>query len=294
MKAKPIKTVTVVVTAIDEPVPGIKRFVLTDPDGWTLPPFRPGAHIDVHLASGLVRTYSLCNEPADGERYVIAVKREDAGRGGSRYMHDELQPGAVLGVSIPRGGVPLHPSATNILTGVTIPTFNPYYPVGGPTGGSTLRAYYNIGWESPSITSFYELAQRYQLGLTIALPGAWSGRVWYAMTNDANYNIVRGTTNKAAVSAALGWTIASTPVSGTTPGIAAWTKPSSVPYLNLLCDPLAYQCNSPDTIAYVQGIRDGALALADIRNLEDPEPDDRHGDAVAQHDLLHGAPPRGT
>lgn len=115
MKAKPIKTVTVVVTAIDEPVPGIKRFVLTDPDGWTLPPFRPGAHIDVHLASGLVRTYSLCNEPADGERYVIAVKREDAGRGGSRYMHDELQPGAVLGVSIPRGGVPLHPSATNIL-----------------------------------------------------------------------------------------------------------------------------------------------------------------------------------
>jgi outer membrane receptor protein involved in Fe transport len=146
----------------------------------------------------------------------------------------------------------LSPSATNIITGVTIPTFNPYYPTGGPTG---LRASYNIGWESPSITSFYELAQRYQLGLNIALPGDWSGRVWYAMTNDANYNLVRGTTNKAAVSAALGWTVNSTLPVGSTPAIPTWTKPSAVPYLNLLCDPLAYQCNSPDTIAYIQGVR---------------------------------------
>jgi iron complex outermembrane receptor protein len=149
----------------------------------------------------------------------------------------------------------LSPSATNIIGGVTIPTFNPYYPTGGPTGANTLRAYYNIGWESPSITAFYELAQRYQLGLNIALPADWSGRVWYAMTNDANFNIVRGTTNKAAVSAALGWTVNATPVAGTTPMIASWTKPAAVPYLNLLCDPLAYTCNSPDTIAYIQGIR---------------------------------------
>ncbi len=134
----------------------------------------------------------------------------------------------------------LSPSTTNILGGVTIPTFNPYYPTGGPTGGSTLRAHYNLGFESPSITSFYELAQRYQLGLNIALPGDWSGRVWYSQTQDANYNIVKGTTNKAAVSAALGWTLPATPPAGTTPAIATWTKPGSVPYLNLVCDPLAY------------------------------------------------------
>ena len=99
----------------------------------------------------------------------------------------------------------LSPASTNIVTGVAIPTFNPYYPIGNaPTN---LRAYYNLGWESPSITTFYELAQRYQLGLNIALPGDWSGRVWYSMTSDANYNLVSGTTNKNAVSAALGWTI---------------------------------------------------------------------------------------
>ena len=37
--------------------------------------------------------------------------------------------------------------------------------------------------------------------------------------------------------------------------IATWTKPGSVPYLNLVCDPLAYTCNSPETLAYIQGIR---------------------------------------
>jgi outer membrane receptor protein involved in Fe transport len=148
----------------------------------------------------------------------------------------------------------LSPAATNILS-VAIPTFNPYYPTGGPRGGNTLRANYNIGWESPSITTFYELAQRYQLGLNIALPGDWSARVWYAQTQDANYSLVRGTVNKNAVSAALGWTIGITPAGGTTPAIGTWTKPGSVPYLNLVCDPLSYQCNSPDTLAYIQGIR---------------------------------------
>ena len=112
--ARPIKTVALVVASIDEPGPGIKRFVLEDQDKWPLPPFRPGAHIDVHLAPGLVRTYSLCNEPADRRRYVIAVKREDAGRGGSRHMHRALRPGDKVGVSLPRGAIDAHPSAMNV------------------------------------------------------------------------------------------------------------------------------------------------------------------------------------
>ena len=146
----------------------------------------------------------------------------------------------------------LSPSATNVLI-TAVPTVNPYYPTGGaPTN---LRAAYNIGWESPGITAFYELAQRYQLGLNIALPADWSGRVWYAMTQDANYSLVSGTVNKNAVSAALGWTIGTTGPTGSTPGIGTWTKPANVPYLNLFCDPLAYQCNSPTTLNYVEGIR---------------------------------------
>ncbi|TYL85363.1 oxidoreductase [Bradyrhizobium rifense] len=109
MKARPITTVKTVVAGIEEAGAGIKLFTLTDPDQWELPPFKPGAHIDLHLPNGLVRTYSLCNEPADNTRYVVAVKREADGRGGSRTLHDEIGIGDVIGVSLPRGG--LDPSA---------------------------------------------------------------------------------------------------------------------------------------------------------------------------------------
>ncbi|WP_314961133.1 PDR/VanB family oxidoreductase [Bradyrhizobium cosmicum] len=105
MKARPITTVETVVTGIEEAGAGIKLFTLVDPDRWELPPFKPGAHIDLHLPNGLIRTYSLCNEPADNARYVIAVKREAAGRGGSRALHDEIRIGDVIGVSLPRGGL---------------------------------------------------------------------------------------------------------------------------------------------------------------------------------------------
>jgi iron complex outermembrane receptor protein len=144
------------------------------------------------------------------------------------------------------------PSPNNALAGFAVPTFNPYYPINAPTN---LRAYYSIGYESPPTTDAYELAQRYQLGLNIALPAGWSGRVWYAETKDSNYNHTDGSINKAAVSAALGWTIGVTPASGTTPAIATWAKPANIPYLNLFCDPLAYQCNSPTTLSYIQGVR---------------------------------------
>jgi len=146
----------------------------------------------------------------------------------------------------------LSPGANNNIYNFGVPTFNPYYPTNAPTN---LRANYNLAWESPSMTSSHELAQRYQLGLNIALPAGWSGRVWYAMTNDQNFSNLRGSINNRAVSAALGWTINSTPAAGSTPAIATWTKPSSLPYLNVFCDPTAYKCNSDDTLAYIQGIR---------------------------------------
>jgi ferredoxin-NADP reductase len=103
--AKPITTIKTVVEAIDEGGPGIKVFTLVDPDHWELPPFKPGAHIDLHLPNGMVRTYSLCNDPADNNSYVIAVKREAEGRGGSVALHDTAAVGDVIGVSLPRGGL---------------------------------------------------------------------------------------------------------------------------------------------------------------------------------------------
>jgi ferredoxin-NADP reductase len=107
MKVAPITTVKAIVEKIEDGGADIKLFSLVDPDRWELPPFRPGAHIDLHLPGGLVRTYSLCNDPADNRRYLVAVKRERNGRGGSAKLHDEVKVGDVIGVSLPRGGLDL-------------------------------------------------------------------------------------------------------------------------------------------------------------------------------------------
>jgi len=38
---------------------------------------------------------------------------------------------------------------------------------------------------------------------------------------------------------------------GSKPAVATFTKPASVPYLNLFCDPRSIECNSPSTLAYI-------------------------------------------
>jgi ferredoxin-NADP reductase len=105
--AVPITTVTTIVESIEDAGPDVKLFSLVDPDCWELPPFRAGAHIDLRLPGGMVRTYSLCNDPADNKCYRVAVKREPAGRGGSAKLHDQVRVGDVIGVSLPRGGLVL-------------------------------------------------------------------------------------------------------------------------------------------------------------------------------------------
>jgi vanillate O-demethylase ferredoxin subunit len=76
-----------------------------------LPPFTPGAHIDVHLPGGLVRQYSLCNPARERHRYVIAVKRDPASRGGSAALHDLVRVDDCLTVSAPRNHFELHEEA---------------------------------------------------------------------------------------------------------------------------------------------------------------------------------------
>ncbi len=76
-----------------------------------LPTFQPGAHIDVHLANGLVRQYSLTNGPGQLDRYRIGVKLEPESRGGSAAMHHTVREGDVLAVSEPRNNFPLRRNA---------------------------------------------------------------------------------------------------------------------------------------------------------------------------------------
>lgn len=100
--ARPNHRVTTVVRSIRRESARVLSYELADPDDWRLPPFTPGAHVDVHLPNGMIRQYSLCGDPAIGNRYVIAVQKDDAGRGGSVFMHDAVRVGDILPVSLPR------------------------------------------------------------------------------------------------------------------------------------------------------------------------------------------------
>ena len=99
--AKSIHRVTTVIRESTMICPGVRQLTLTDPDGWDLPAFTPGAHVDVHLPSGLIRQYSLCNEPKDRSAYLIAVREDLSGRGGSKEVHN-LMEGQELHLSLPR------------------------------------------------------------------------------------------------------------------------------------------------------------------------------------------------
>jgi tetrachlorobenzoquinone reductase len=58
-----------------------------------------------------VRQYSLFELRPD--RYVVAVKRDPASRGGSRFLHDEIRVGSRLLVGDPRNQFPFEPGATH-------------------------------------------------------------------------------------------------------------------------------------------------------------------------------------
>lgn len=94
---------------------GINSYEFVDPDGNELPGFTAGAHIDVHIAPGVIRQYSLCNDPQERHRYVVAVLRDETGRGGSRGMHETLRVPNRIKVSVPRNNFTLAEVASKFI-----------------------------------------------------------------------------------------------------------------------------------------------------------------------------------
>lgn len=77
---------------------GVLSLVLRHPAGEALPPWQPGAHLDLHLPGVITRQYSLCGDPDDSTAWTIAVLREPAGKGGSEAVHDRVRPGQLVDV----------------------------------------------------------------------------------------------------------------------------------------------------------------------------------------------------
>ncbi|MFH0302366.1 PDR/VanB family oxidoreductase [Bradyrhizobium sp. 31Argb] len=91
----------------------INSYALVAPGGDDLIAFTAGSHIDLHLANGMIRSYSLVNDSRERHRYVVAVNKDAASRGGSSFIHDTVRAGDIITISHPRNNFVLEENATH-------------------------------------------------------------------------------------------------------------------------------------------------------------------------------------
>jgi vanillate O-demethylase ferredoxin subunit len=95
------------VSAVRDEAQDTRSYEFVDPEGGALPAFTAGSHLDVHLPGGLLRQFSLANDPLERHRYLVAVLCERDGRGGSSDMHDNVRVGDLVEIGGPRNHFPL-------------------------------------------------------------------------------------------------------------------------------------------------------------------------------------------
>ncbi len=142
----------------DEVAQGIVSFELRHPDGLDLPPFTCGGHLSLEVPNGMLRKYSLSNDPAETDRYVITVKRETAGRGGSISLHDDTKIGDLLQVGPLQNDFELVPNAAGYIfvaggIGIT-PILSMIHHLTNE-GGPRFKLYYLS--RNPETTAFREM-----------------------------------------------------------------------------------------------------------------------------------------
>jgi len=149
--------ITVRVTHARQIAEDIHLFELRDPSGGELPEFAPGAHICVRVPDGQLRKYSLCNDPAERDRYVLAVKREASGGRGSISLIDETKIGDELAIASPHNDFALVKSPAGYLFiagGIGITPIMSMVRHLKSVGGSRFKLHYCT--RSPSATAFRE------------------------------------------------------------------------------------------------------------------------------------------
>jgi ferredoxin-NADP reductase len=99
------------IRSVNSPADRVVSIELGASDGSPLPGWEPGAHIDLHLPSGLVRSYSLHGDPRDRGSYHIAVLDTGNGRGGSAEVHRVAAPGIEMPASVPLNSFEMGPAS---------------------------------------------------------------------------------------------------------------------------------------------------------------------------------------
>lgn len=86
---------------------GVVTLTLARADGGDLPEWTPGAHIDLVLTDSVARQYSLCGSTADRGQWRVGVLLDPKSRGGSQFVHEQIQQGSSIRVRGPRNHFPL-------------------------------------------------------------------------------------------------------------------------------------------------------------------------------------------
>lgn len=146
---------------------GVVRLTLRHPEGEPLPPWEPGAHLDLVLGPDLVRQYSLCGASGDRSVLDVAVLRETSGRGGSQFVHDELSDGDRVRIRGPRNhfGLVDAPRYLFIAGGIGITPIVPMIAAADEKGADWELLY---GGRTRSSMAFHEdLSQKYGDRVTV-------------------------------------------------------------------------------------------------------------------------------
>lgn len=146
---------------------GVVSLGLESVDG-VLPPWAPGAHVDLAADGGQERQYSLCGDPADGERWRIAVLDVADGRGGSRWIHEHVRVGDEVGVTGPRNHFAFEPAPSYqfVAGGIGITPILPMIRAAERAGADWRLAY---GGRTRSSMAFLDELEPYG-GRVVVLP----------------------------------------------------------------------------------------------------------------------------
>ena len=91
----------------------VNSYELVALTGGDLAPFAAGCHIDLHLPNGMIRSYSLLNDQSERNRYVVAVNKDAASRGGSSFIHEKVRVGDIINISHPKNNFVLQEDAAH-------------------------------------------------------------------------------------------------------------------------------------------------------------------------------------
>jgi cytochrome P450/ferredoxin-NADP reductase len=151
----------------EEVADGVVALTLRQVADSPLPPWSPGAHVDLILDGAPTRQYSLCGDPADHHLWRLGILRDAAGGGGSRFVHDRLRAGDTVRVRGPRNNFELadSPHYQFIAGGIGITPLLPMIAAAS-SAGADWRLLYG-GRRRASMAFLPELA-RYGDRVTVA------------------------------------------------------------------------------------------------------------------------------